>query len=189
MMGQRWLAGEGEGGVREGGRVKHRTSIAAFGLELWFLVALLRPTPLPLFCRVLADSMAQLSPFEVGQVKAHIHHGLGPAEISRLIVKSDGQSTFSHTAISLCIAKLAADPLWRGERAQGSGRPRETTKKQDKQIGKMVLKWRGRVKVTVAWLKKEMPWLRQFSDSLVEERLAEVDLRWLRRRKKSLVSS
>ena len=183
------MVGRGGRGRGKRGRKSHCSSIAAFGLELCFLVALLRPTPLPFFCRVLADSMAQLSPFEVGQVKAHIHHGLGPAEISRLIVKSDGQSTFSHTAISHCIAKLEADPLWRGERAQGSGRPRETTRKQDKQIGKMVLKWRGRVKVTVAWLKKEMPWLRQFSDSLVEERLAEIDLRWLRRRKKSLVSS
>ena len=101
--------------------------------------------------------MAQLSPFEVGQVKAHMHHELGPSQISRLIIKADGESTFSHTAISDCIAKLKAGPGWRGERAEGSGRPRETTKGQDKQIEKKVLKWRGKAKVTVPWLKKELP--------------------------------
>ena len=133
------MVGRGGRGRGKRGRKSHRTSIAAFGLELWFLVALLRPTPLPLFCRVLADSMAQLSPFEAGQVKAHIHHGLGPAEFSRLVIKRNSKSTSSHTVFSDCIAKLAADPLRRVERAQGPGRPRGTTKMQDKHSDQMEL--------------------------------------------------
>ena len=147
------MAGDGEGG-NEGGEESVHVDCnlqPAVGLEPSLLVALLRQSHLSFLRRALVDSMAQLSPFEAGQVKARIHHGLGPAEISRLVIKSNGKSAFSHIAFSECIARLAADPLWRVERAQGSGRPRGTTKMQDTHSDQMELKWRGRVKVTVAW--------------------------------------
>ena len=32
----------------------------------------------------LPDQMSQLSPFEVGQIKAHVHHGMSGAAISRI---------------------------------------------------------------------------------------------------------
>ena len=34
-------------------------------------------------------------------------------------------------------------------------------------------------------LKRDLPWLREFSNSLVDERIKEADLKWLRRREKS----
>ena len=46
---------------------------------------------------------------------------------------------------------------------------------------------RGRAKVTVAFLKKRFPRLRLLSDTLVEERLHEGGLQYLRRRRKTLI--
>ena len=133
--------------------------------------------------------MAQLSPFEYGQILAHMHHGLGGAAIARIIKKADGISNWSDHCILDAMEKLRADPNFKGERREGSGRPRETTAKQDKQIVKYVFQNRGREKVTVAMLKKHLTCLRKFGNTLVEERLHEAQLRWMRRRRKTLVPS
>ena len=42
-------------------------------------------------------SMAHFTPFEVGQVKAHLHHGLGPGDIAKIIYKPDGKNRYSHS--------------------------------------------------------------------------------------------
>jgi transposase len=91
----------------------------------------------------------QLTPFEIGQVKAHMEHGLSAASIAQRVFKKDGKSTFGPTAIQNCMSKLKEKPKWRGERPKGSGRPRKTNKKQDKEIVKWLLKERGKQKVTV----------------------------------------
>ena len=83
--------------------------------------------------------MATLTPFEVGQVKAHAHHGLGVAEISRIARRPDG-TYYSDTAIRTAMAKLDEDPAWRGDRKAGSGRPRKTSSKLDRAIVKEVFK-------------------------------------------------
>ena len=48
----------------------------------------------------------QFSAFEVGQVVAHLHHGLKAAQISRIIVKKDGVSRFSEQGVQDVIDKL-----------------------------------------------------------------------------------
>ena len=45
----------------------------------------------------LVANMSQFSAFEVGQVKAHMHHGLGSQRISAILVKADGKTPFSKT--------------------------------------------------------------------------------------------
>ena len=136
----------------------------------------------------LIDVMSQFSSFEVGQVKAHMHHGLGAVKISRILLKPDGKSQWSVTAVQDCMDKLNADSSWRGERAEGSGPPRATTKAQDKQLVKYVLAERGRRKVTIGLLRTQFAWLKGLSDSLVADRLGEADLAWLRRRGKSIAT-
>ena len=84
----------------------------------------------------------QLGPFEVGQIVAHVHHGLGAMAISRLAHRADG-STFSDTAIGNAMAKLEAYPLLRGEQAAMPGRPKKTTKALDRQKYREALKHRG----------------------------------------------
>lgn len=131
----------------------------------------------------------QLTPFEVGQVKAHMHHKLTALQISRIIFKGDGKSRFSENAIKNCMVALGADKKWKGVRKAGSGAPRKTTAAQDKQIGDAIYKYRGRFKVTVAWLKKRYLWARELSDSAVEKRLGDAQLAYLRRRRKYKVAT
>ena len=130
----------------------------------------------------------QLTPFDVGQIKAHAHHGLGPAAIARILLKADGKSHWSGQAIADALARLAADSTWRGERHEGSGRPRATTPKQDKLVVQEVFKARGSTKVTVAHLKRKFVHLRHLADGTVENRLHEANLSWLRRRRKTIVT-
>ena len=80
----------------------------------------------------------QFTPFEVGQVKAHLHHEMNPADIARIVLKPDGKTHYSVTTIHNIIDKLNNDPMWRGERQAGSGAPRQTTAKQDALIAKEV---------------------------------------------------
>ena len=63
-----------------------------------------------------------LTPFDVGQIKAHAHHGLGPAAIAKILSKPDGKSRWSDRAIADALANLKEDPSGRGERQEGSGR-------------------------------------------------------------------
>jgi hypothetical protein len=130
--------------------------------------------------------MAQLGPFEVGQIKAHMEHGLGCTTISTKIFKADGKTNFSENAIWEAMAKLKKNKGWRGEREVGSGAPRQTTAKLDKQIIKWVLAERGKQKVTVPAVRKQFPVLRKFDDSLVYDRLEDAELTYLRRRRKAI---
>ena len=130
----------------------------------------------------------QLGPFEVGQVKAHLSHGLSAAEISRRIFKPDGRTHYGETAISNCIDKLRQQPKWRGERQKGSGRPRKTTTQQDTQIIRYLLKQRGKENMTVNKLKKAFLFLRKLSNTLVEDRCFEAHLKYMRRPNKSIVT-
>ena len=41
--------------------------------------------------------MSHLSPYEVGQVKAHLYYGLGPPQIAGSITKADGKTLVFHS--------------------------------------------------------------------------------------------
>ena len=129
----------------------------------------------------------QLSPFDVGQIKAHMYHGLGAADIRRIMRKPTGRKKWSLPTISTAVNKLTQNPKWRGEREEGSGRPRVTTAKQDQKIVDHVFEKRGRKKTTVTSIKREFPDLRKFSSSTIERRLDDAGLGYLRRRDKSKV--
>ena len=93
----------------------------------------------------LPDQMSQLSPFEVGQIKAHVHHGLSGAAISRILRKPDGKSTWSQTAVQDAMAKLASQPDWRGEREEALG---EHVKQQKRRISHLCVRCSKAVAVT-----------------------------------------
>ena len=132
-------------------------------------------------------AMYQLSPFEVGQIKAHMHHGCNAEAIRHLVTKADGKSLWTHQAISDTMRRIEDDRKWRGERTVGSGRKRKTRESDDKIVAREVFKRRGSTKVTVAYLKKKFPRLRDLNDQTVANRLYEAGLAWLRRRRKMLV--
>ena len=108
-----------------------------------------------------------IGPFELGQIKAHMSHGLGCTQISRRVQKPDGKSFYDESAIGKAMKKLRENKRWRGERKEGSMRPRKTTKKQDTQIVKYVEKYRGEEKVTVTVLKKRFPYHKLFHCYLI----------------------
>lgn len=131
---------------------------------------------------------AQLGVFQVGQVKAHHWHGLGPSAIAKIVRKPGKKKLFySATAISDCIKKLEADPEWIGVRQAGSGPPRKTTEAQDKQLLELVFDMRGKRKVTVNYLRTSLRWAKKLGDTALEERLHDAGLAYLRRRRKTLV--
>ena len=96
-----------------------------------------------------------MTPFEIGQIKAPLHDGVGPAEIARIITKVDGHHP-SQPSVSDAAEKLREDPSWRGERQSGSGRPRATSPALDKAIVDIFFRHRGSAKVTVAFIKKRI---------------------------------
>jgi len=155
---------------------------------VWAWLKLLKPWTLFAQLLFVFGAMSQLGPFEVGQIKAHLHHGLKGAAIVELLKKPDGKSLWSNTAVYSAIDKLVEDPSWRGDREVGSGFVRKTDKQQDKQLVRYVLKNRGREKVTVAVLRREFLWTRSVGNTLLEERLHDAGLKWLRRRRKSIVA-
>ena len=128
------------------------------------------------------------SPFEVGQVKAHLYHGLSALAISRIVVKSDGKTHWSENAVQKIIDQLEGDRKYRGERKQGSGAKRLTTEAQDKRMIKWVLKERGEQKVTVKVIKKQFPFLRKLGNTAIEDRLHGAELYYMRRRNKPIVT-
>ena len=143
---------------------------------------------LSLFLVVLLGAMSQLGPFEVGQIKAHLHDGLKGAKILEILKKPDGKTGWSKQAVYNAIDKLEANPSWRGEREEGSGAPRKSTEAQDKALERFVNKNKGKRKVTVQVLRRQFPWTRNVGNTLLEERLHDAGLKWLRRRRKTIVT-
>ena len=132
--------------------------------------------------------MADLGPFEVGQIKAHLYDGLTGSQILGILKKPDGKTGWSKQAVYNAIDKLEADPSWRGEREDGSGAPRKSTKAQDRALERFVNKNKGKQKVTVQVLRRTFRWTRNVGNSLLEDRLHEAGLAWLRRRRKTIVT-
>ena len=131
--------------------------------------------------------MSRLTPFEIGQIKAHAYHQLGPSAIAAIVKKEDGTHP-SVQAVADALAKLEASPKWRGERAEGSGRLRVTSASLDKMVVREVFKKRGVRCVTVSYLKKKFVGLRKLSHGAVASRLRDAGLEYLRRRRKSIVT-
>jgi hypothetical protein len=126
-----------------------------------------------------------LDAFAVGGIAALTKAGYGPREIEEceLVTKADG-SPVPLSCIQKIVNKLKADETWRGQRKEGSGRQRSTSEAQDAEMVQYVLDNRGREKLTSKKVKRR---LGASSDRLVRRRLAEVGIKWLRRRCKTLV--
>ena len=133
---------------------------------------------------------APLSPFARGIVYGMSLAGATLEKIASTVRKTDGSHP-TQQSVSSCIAlcKENGGVKWDGDAAalNGGGRPRETTAATDREIVKLVCKFRGSAKVTVGFVKKKLVKTRRSSDSLIERRLGDAGLKWLARRRKSLV--
>ena len=64
--------------------------------------------------------MSKLTPFEYGQIKAHMHHGLKAADIVKIVTRMDG-SGFSHPTIVAAIEKLDSNKHFRESKQRALG--------------------------------------------------------------------
>ena len=48
----------------------------------------------------------QMTPFDIGQIKAHMEHGLGATEIARRVFKAGGKNTWSDRAVAGAMERL-----------------------------------------------------------------------------------
>ena len=133
------------------------------------------------------SSTAKLGPWEAGQIFALMREGFSHREIKDRVVKEDG-SPVSLASVGDTVRKLKKNKTWTGQRKEGSGKKRATTEREDAQLEKMVLKRRGEEKVVVKKLKKWVPAFKKLSDALVRQRLRERGLKFLRRRRKTLLT-
>ena len=86
------------------------------------------------------DNRGQMGPFEIGQIKAHMEHGLGASEIARRVKKQDLKSVWTDNAVEAKMKKLKKYKFWRGARKLVSGTKRKTTKAFDKQLARTIVK-------------------------------------------------
>ncbi len=145
--------------------------------------------PVSLLAFAVMAGKTRLTPFEVGQIAAHASHGLSLAEVASMVTRGDGSLGVSKETVRRALARLKKDKTWRGDRKTGSGRKKATTPKVTKAIAKLVFRERGRHKVTVARVRKQVPGADAVSCRTICRRLSETGLTWLRRRRKTLVSA
>ena len=85
-------------------------------------------------CDIIKHMGYQIGPFELGQIKAHVEHGLGCIAIAKRSFKADGKTCYSETAVHKAMCKLVKVPGWRGEREERSGAPRKSTRSRTVQL-------------------------------------------------------
>ena len=128
-----------------------------------------------------------LGPLEVGQILTLSREGLSQRKIADKVEKADGSFGIGFGTVCRVLQKRKREPSWTGERAQGSGRGRSTTPAQDKAMGRMMRRNRGRKKTVAKTVRAALGLQKKVSVKLVQRRLREQELRFLRRRKKRML--
>ena len=135
------------------------------------------------------SSYARLGVFAKGVAHGLSLAGWRPPRIAAAVKKTDG-ATPTDQAVRDALAAVQAAPPWDDKPApkHPGGAPKSTTPALDRALKRFVSKNRGRVKVTVAVIKKKIKAARQVSDSTVSRRLVDAGLAWMRRRKQTLLT-
>ena len=137
-------------------------------------------------------SFKRLTPYLRGAIFAFALAGFTLDDIQSEVTKTDGAppclQTISDT-IARC--KKQGGLQWDGVLSpKGAlGRARSTATALDKKIVRFVFKYRGRAKVTAAFVQKGLKEARKLNKRTLQRRIAEAGLAWLRRRRKSIVPS
>ena len=137
-----------------------------------------------------STSYARLTPFLRGVIYGMFLSGMTIPEIRDEIIKGDGECP-SYNAVGNLIKQCTAKGglLWNGgaDVKHAGGRPRTTTSSLDRKVIKLVFKHRGSAKVTVKFVRKVLVQARSVSARTLERRLRDAGLKWLQRRRKTLV--
>lgn len=140
-----------------------------------------------------STSHARLTPYLRGVVFGMSLAGATVNEIMAEVCKTDG-TKMSYNGVKDCIAMCHSNGgmRWDGDAFANanSGPPRKTSGADDSSICKLVVKNRGKVKVTIGFVRRKLPKLRRkVTARTIQRRLGEAGFAYLPRRKKSLVTA
>ena len=133
-----------------------------------------------------SPSFARLDAFARGEIWGMRQAGAPREDIVKRIKKKDGRRP-TLRAVAAVIARKAAHPEWRGEDSVAGGRPCTLTPKQERRITRLVFKYRGKAKVTLAFVRKLLKFARKVSAKTVGRSLHRAGLKWMVRRVKRAV--
>ena len=137
---------------------------------------------------MVVGSFARLSAFARGVVWGLHVAGWAQRDIAEVVRKTDGTvPSFRAVGGAIATGKKKGARKWTEKEESAAGRPSKTTTSLDKKIKNLVFRHRGRVVVTVAFIKKRLPAARKVASRTLQRRLCEAGLAWLRRRRKTFV--
>ena len=142
-------------------------------------------------CKTKPRTYARFCPIVKGLIYGMFLAGVGYQDIanSKEVVKTDG-SHASQQAVAGVVERWQSEQpgKWDGTaKGQGQGPARATSSSLDRKIVNLVFKYRGRAKVTVDFVRKKIPAARKIGKRTVGRRLEDAGLKWLKRRRKTLV--
>ena len=129
-----------------------------------------------------ASSMTQLDSCTRNRVIGMHLAGAGPAQVIKKIRKPD-KVVLQPRNVRKVIQKFKENPSWDGSREKGTGPTPILTDADKEDIGKIVIKHRGKKVVTIGFVKRLRKSLRGVSDRTISRALHEAGLAWLRRRR------
>ena len=135
-------------------------------------------------------SYLRLTPLQRGMIYMGVLVGMTSSDISAKVAKGDGGKPSAQTVADTARqAEANGGSCWDGVLQGHAGRPRKKKLcSLDKEITKLVLKKRGSAQVTAEYVWKVIRAARKVSLRTIQRRLREAGLRWLRRRRKTLLS-
>lgn len=132
----------------------------------------------------MAKSFARFSCFARGRIVGKAEEGASRSKIRRTVRKRDG-TCGSERAIKGILAKARANPKWEGEDSAAGGRPQELTESEQAALKKLMDEEVGVARVTIAYCRKRLPFLRRVSIECVRLCLHRLGLSWRLRRGKA----
>ena len=133
--------------------------------------------------RKLKASRARLDVWTRGVIWGMHLGGMKRSDMLKHVKKKDGSPLRLNT-LDTVISKKTESPAWRGEDSVAGGRPHVLTDRERQQVVDLVFRERGRAKVTIAFCKKTLKFLRRVSNTCVSDVLQEAGLKWMTRRLK-----
>ena len=131
--------------------------------------------------------MARFSAFSRGRIVGKAEEGAPRKKIRASVLKTDGTPS-SLRAIDKVLAHARSDPDWDGSNSKAGGRPPELNPGELRTLKKFIHAEVGLAKVTMAYMKKRLPFLRRLSKGCLRQTLRRLGYGWRLRRGKAAIA-
>ena len=130
---------------------------------------------------------SRFSTFARGRIVGKREEGASRESIRKTVLKKDGKRA-TLRSIDGVLATAHDNPEWQGKDSSAGGRPQELDDKELAKIRKLIHDEVGLAKVTVAYMKKRLPFLRRVSKECVRKTVQRLGFAWRLRRGKAAVA-